>query len=160
MRSSRPDLDPRAVEVAVDGDTLTVDLVDGRRIMVPLAWFPRLLHATAAQRKNCRLIGDGQGVHWPGLDEDLSVRGLLMADAPRTSVGPSNKARPRGKHPKWAATNVRSLRKVAHHGPKRATGGKPKRKDPSVRRKSRTEGLSVKQSRKSAYDRRKDTRSK
>jgi len=69
--------DPRAVLVEVDDDELTVTLADGRRVSVPLAWFPKLLHAKPAQRKNSRLLGDGHGIHWPDIDEDLSVEGLL-----------------------------------------------------------------------------------
>jgi hypothetical protein len=65
----------------VTEDDLSVQLVDGRRVIVPLAWFPRLLHATDDQRGNWRLIGDGQGVHWPDVDEDLSVAGLLRGAA-------------------------------------------------------------------------------
>ncbi len=86
MTSSSPSVDPRAVDVASDDDNLTVDLADGRRVTVPLAWFPRLLHATPDQRRNWRLIGDGQGIHWPDVDEDLAVSGLLRgAAAPETS---------------------------------------------------------------------------
>ena len=77
MPFSSPSVDPRAVDVAVDEDELTVDLADGRRIVVPLAWFPRLLHANPSERRNWRLIGDGQGIHWPDIDEDISVSGLL-----------------------------------------------------------------------------------
>ena len=81
MTSSIPSVDPRAVDVATDDDNLTVDLADGRRVIVPLAWFPRLLHAKPEQRDNWRLIGDGQGIHWPDVDEDLSVIGLLRGSA-------------------------------------------------------------------------------
>ena len=77
MTSSGRRVDPRAVDVSVSKDELTVDLADGRRVSVPLAWFPRLLHATPAQRKRWRLLGDGQGIRWAGIDEDLSVEGLL-----------------------------------------------------------------------------------
>jgi hypothetical protein len=77
MTSSVPSVDPRAVQVSVGDDELAVDLADGRRLSVPLAWFPRLLHAQPSQRQNWRLLGDGQGIHWPDLDEDLSVQGLL-----------------------------------------------------------------------------------
>jgi len=56
---------------------LNVLLADGRKISVPLAWFPRLLHATTQQRENFELLGDGEGIHWPEIDEDLSVAGLL-----------------------------------------------------------------------------------
>ena len=77
MTTSGPSVDPRAVQVSVGEDELTVDLADGRRVSVPLAWFPRLLHADSAQRQNWRLLGDGQGINWPDLDEDISVEGLL-----------------------------------------------------------------------------------
>lgn len=77
MTPSVPDAHPRAVDVATDDDHLVVDLSDGRRLSVPLAWFPRLLRASAQQRRNWRLVGDGQGIRWPELDEDLSVGGLL-----------------------------------------------------------------------------------
>ena len=58
-------------------EALVVDLADGRTITVPLAWFPRLAHGTRAERANWRLIGGGEGVHWPDLDEDVSVESLL-----------------------------------------------------------------------------------
>src|SRR5450755_3506440 len=63
--------------IAVSDDALSVDLADGRTITVPLVWFPRLAHGTSAERKNWRLIGDGEGIHWPDLDEDISVDSLL-----------------------------------------------------------------------------------
>jgi len=63
--------------VRVTNDALTVDLSDGRTISVPLAWYPRLMHGTSAERKNWRLIGKGQGIHWADIDEDISVAGLL-----------------------------------------------------------------------------------
>lgn len=86
MTTSGPDVDPRAVEVAISEDELSVELADGRRVTVPLTWFPRLLHADPAQRQNWRFIGDGQGIHWPDVDEDLSVHGLLRgANAPGAS---------------------------------------------------------------------------
>ena len=66
-----------AVAVLITDDTLTVDLADGRSISVPLAWYPRLGHGTPAERANWRLIGRGEGVHWPDLDEDISVDNLL-----------------------------------------------------------------------------------
>lgn len=68
----------RALAAVVVGDELTVTLVDGRRITVPLAWFPRLQRATPAQRQNLELLGQGQGIHWPDLDEDLSIDGILL----------------------------------------------------------------------------------
>ncbi len=68
---------PLAQSVSVTGDTLCVDLSDGRTISVPLAWYPRLLHATAEERTNWRLIAKGRGIHWEAIDEDISVEGLL-----------------------------------------------------------------------------------
>lgn len=68
---------PNAENVSVTEDSLSVDLSDGRTIAVPLAWFPRLLHATPEERKNWRLIGKGEGIHWEDIDEDISVEGLL-----------------------------------------------------------------------------------
>ncbi|MDX9971839.1 MAG: DUF2442 domain-containing protein [FCB group bacterium] len=69
---------PFARSVKVTDDTLIVDLADARTICVPLAWYPRLLHGTAAERATYRLIGNGSGIHWPDLDEDISVEGLLV----------------------------------------------------------------------------------
>ncbi|MBH0203671.1 MAG: DUF2442 domain-containing protein [Nitrospira sp.] len=66
-----------AETVTVTEDTLTVELSDGRSLSVPLAWFPRLVHAPPAERKSWRLIGRGHGIHWNKLDEDISVEGLL-----------------------------------------------------------------------------------
>lgn len=67
----------RVKDVHLSEDTLAVDLVDGRTIVVPLAWYPRLLEATPAQRANWKISGAGYGIHWPDLDEDLSTEGLL-----------------------------------------------------------------------------------
>ena len=67
----------RAQNVSISDDTLTVELQDGRTVSAPIAWYPRLLHGTPAERKNWRLIGGGFGIHWPNLDEDISVEGLL-----------------------------------------------------------------------------------
>lgn len=74
----------RVKDVCFTDDTIGVDLVDGRTITVPLAWYPRLLHATADQRANWQVCGGGFGIHWPDVDEDLSTEGLLRgAPAPR-----------------------------------------------------------------------------
>ena len=67
----------RAQDVQVTDDELIVALDDGRTIVVPLAWYPRLLHGTREERANWRLIGGGEGVHWPDLDEDISIEHLL-----------------------------------------------------------------------------------
>ena len=73
---------PAAETVAVTEDTLTVELSDGRSLSVPLAWFPRLAHVTAAERRSGRLIGRGHGIHWSKLDEDISIEGPWPADIP------------------------------------------------------------------------------
>ena len=78
MRTSAIEMEvPFARDVTVSDDTLRVDLGDGRSISAPLAWYPRLLRATPAERKRWRLIGRGAGIHWTDLDEDISVEGLL-----------------------------------------------------------------------------------
>jgi len=71
-------VEARAQRVIVEDDALIVDLSDGRTISVPLAWYPRLLHGKTEERNNWRLIGDGEGMHWPDLDEDISVQNLLQ----------------------------------------------------------------------------------
>jgi len=77
----------RVKDVRLTEDLLVVDLVDGRTISVPLAWYPRLLAATPEQRANWRLAGGGFGIHWPDVDEDLSTEGLLHGGpAPRGSA--------------------------------------------------------------------------
>ena len=69
--------DAFAVSVHFSEDSLTVQLDDGRTLSVPLTWYPRLLDGTVAERETYELIGDGEGIHWPALDEDISVEGLL-----------------------------------------------------------------------------------
>jgi hypothetical protein len=71
----------RATAVRLTDDALVVDLADGRSLSAPLAWYPRLLHGTLAERANLRLIGSGEGIHWPDLDEDISVEGILSGRA-------------------------------------------------------------------------------
>ena len=79
-------------DVHVTEDTLSVDLIDGRTITVPLVWYPKLLHATPGQRTNWQICGGGYGIHWPDIDEDLSTEGLLRgAPAPR-GIAPVNQA--------------------------------------------------------------------
>ena len=68
----------KAVRVAVSDDTLTVDLEDGRTISVPIVWYPRLAYATPLERSNFEIAGAGYGIHWPDLDEDIGVDGLLL----------------------------------------------------------------------------------
>lgn len=71
------DVNPLAEAIQCTEDELIVSLVDGRKISAPLAWFPRLANASMEERNNWQLLGDGQGIHWPDIDEDLSVSGLL-----------------------------------------------------------------------------------
>lgn len=74
-----------AQDVSVTEDTLTIELSDGRSLSVPLAWYPRLVHGTAEERSDWRMIGGGVGIHWPALDEDLSVEDLLAGRASEES---------------------------------------------------------------------------
>lgn len=97
---------PLAQKVAVTDDPLCVDLNDGRGISVPLAWFPRLQHASSAERKHWRLIGKGTGIHWEDIDEDISVEGLLAGR-------PSGESQPSFK--RWLAAR-------APRRPKRSNG--------------------------------------
>ncbi len=84
MGSSAITTDERVLDVVFSDDALSVSLRDGRVISVPLVWYPRLLNATPAQRKNWRIAGGGYGIHWSDVDEDLSTEGLLRgAKAPR-----------------------------------------------------------------------------
>jgi hypothetical protein len=71
----------KALNLAVSDDTLAVDLADGRTISVPLLWYPRLVHATEQERNNWRFVGDNEGIHWPDLDEDISIENLLEGKA-------------------------------------------------------------------------------
>ena len=68
---------PQVVDVRVTDEELTVELADGRTVSAPLAWYPRLAHGTAEERNDWQVIGAGEGIHWPDLDEDISVEGLL-----------------------------------------------------------------------------------
>ena len=82
MSSSRVDAaGASAIAVKIAGDALAVDLTDGRTLTVPLGWYPRLAYGNASERRNWRLIGAGEGIHWPDLDEDISVEGLLAGRA-------------------------------------------------------------------------------
>jgi hypothetical protein len=79
MSTSAVRFDPTAIDVKVTDDRLVVVLADGRELSAPLAWFPRLIEASEAQRRNWRFIGRGHGIHWPEIDEDISVDSLLRA---------------------------------------------------------------------------------
>ena len=69
---------PKIMAVRVSEDTLSVDLEDGRTISVPLSWYPRLVYATEAERQHFKIAGAGYGIHWPDVDEDIGVEGLLL----------------------------------------------------------------------------------
>ncbi len=84
MTASHPNAGERVRDIHITEDSLAVDLADGRTIIVPLAWFPRLLSATPEQLSHWRIAGAGYGIHWPDLDEDLSTEGLLRG-APAAS---------------------------------------------------------------------------
>jgi hypothetical protein len=76
-----------AVTVSVGDDSLTLELVDGRALSVPIAWYPRLAAGSPSERVNWRLVGRGEGIHWPDLDEDISVSSLLQGRASLESQG-------------------------------------------------------------------------
>ena len=87
MATSEPRAGERVKDVRIDDDLITVDLVDGRTISAPLAWYPVLLHASPEQRGHWQVAGGGFGIHWPDLNEDLSTQGLLRgAPAPRAPI--------------------------------------------------------------------------
>ncbi|MBI5480771.1 MAG: DUF2442 domain-containing protein [Deltaproteobacteria bacterium] len=85
MSTSAPE-HPRAARLEFRDDALVVSLDDGRILVVPLEWFPSLRDATEEQRADWRLVGHGVGIHWPQLDEDISVRGLLLPEAALSSA--------------------------------------------------------------------------
>lgn len=77
MSTLAMEVNPLAERVEFTADELIVYLVDGRKVSVPITWYPRLAAADDKQRENWELLGDGQGIHWPDIDEDLSVSGIL-----------------------------------------------------------------------------------
>ena len=100
-----------AREVKFTRVALVVALTDGRGLTVPLAWYPRLLHATRREREHYELIGEGEGIHWPDLDEDISVEGLLAgrhSQERQESLEKWMKTRPqrRGRHGRPTRTRV------------------------------------------------------
>jgi hypothetical protein len=100
MSFSALSADERVLDVRFLDDAISVDLRDGRVITVPLAWYPRLLNATPAQRLNWKIAGGGFGIHWPDIDEDLSTAGLLRgAPAPKPSRKKSRPSRPSAASP-------------------------------------------------------------
>ena len=80
MSTLAVELHPQAINIEYTNDLIIVELVDGRTISAPLVWFPRLSKASKEQLENWQLLGDGEGIHWPDIDEDLSVVGLLIGN--------------------------------------------------------------------------------
>lgn len=80
MSTSAVEVHPLAQSIRFTDSDLVVELVDGRTVSVPLVWFPRLSKATPEQLENFEILADGEGIHWPDIDEDLSVAGLLRGD--------------------------------------------------------------------------------
>ena len=80
MSTVAVEIHPLAQDVVFTDDDLIVSLIDGRKVTVPLVWFPRLAKSTKSQLENYKLLGDGEGIHWPEIDEDLSVAGLLRGE--------------------------------------------------------------------------------
>lgn len=109
--------DPRIQEVRVTQDEIIADLVDGRVVSVPLAWSWRLSEATPAQRANFRLIGTGQGIHWPEIDEDISIEGMLYgvpARRPRSTAAAATVRSTRSQAP--PNKRIQPMRKRAARG--------------------------------------------
>ena len=100
----------RARRVRVTRDELVVDLNDGRTLTVPLAWYPRLAHGTTSERSKWRLIGRGEGIHWPNLDEDISVAGLVAGQ-------PSGESQPSLQ--KWLKSRMQTTSHARRPGAKR-----------------------------------------
>jgi hypothetical protein len=118
-------MSPRAERVRVTRDSLVVDLVDGRTIIAPLSWYPRLHHGTGPERRDWRLIAGGEGIHWPDLDEDISVDGLLAGSPSGESqasfgewLNLRRRRRSKRLHPPAAASGSSKKRKrgVGRHG--------------------------------------------
>jgi len=113
-----PVREARAQRVAVTEDSLIVDLIDGRSISAPVVWYPRLLNGTPEERNNWRLIADGEGIHWPDLDEDLSVDSLIVGRPSGESQESLKRWLEGRKVRAGRASGEKAVRKAAH--PQRA----------------------------------------
>jgi hypothetical protein len=91
------ELESTAISVSFSADRMVIVLADGRELSVPLAWFPRLQGASATERQRWELIGGGTGIHWPLLDEDISVENLLLPGTLKWSKAASSVARPQSR---------------------------------------------------------------
>lgn len=107
-----------ARDVRVSGDALTVELSDGRSVSVPLAWYPRLAHGRPAERRRWELIGDGSGIHWPELDEDIAVEALLLGKRSGESAASLRRWRAARQRPanKRLQPSARASRSVTRRG--------------------------------------------
>ena len=113
----------RARSATVTDDAITVDLVDGRTIIVPLVWFPRLWHGRPQERKHFEIFGDGAYIHWPDLDEDLTVAGLLAGQRSGETPGSLRKwLRSRKKKP-TAVAQAELSNKTSQPAPQKARRG-------------------------------------
>ena len=106
--------EPRAQCVTVTEDSVVVDLTDGRTVSAPLAWYPRLLRGTLEERDNWRLIGSGEGIHWPDLDEDLSIDSLISGRPSGESQASLKRWLEGRKASAGRALGKRTVRKAAH----------------------------------------------
>jgi hypothetical protein len=109
---------PVAVEVKVTGDALVVGLRDGRVVSVPITWYPRLAAATPSERRRWELVGPGIGIHWPAIDEDVSVEALLAGQGSNESVRSLRR---------WQAARTRPAHKALQPTSRAQRPGKPKR---------------------------------
>ncbi len=95
--------EPKIINVKVTDESIFAQLVDGRTISVPLAWSWRLSEATPKQRENFKILGSGQGIHWPDIDEDISASGMLWGIPARSPTGPVKINPEKGHHPEQIA---------------------------------------------------------
>jgi len=118
MSTSNPAIEiATAKDVTVTGDSLIVELRDGRTVSVPLTWYPRLAEATPSERRRWELIGPGIGIHWPALDEDISVEALLLGLASNESPESLRRwrtGRRRPAHKRMEPARSRSKKRAAH----------------------------------------------
>ena len=128
----------RAQDVRVSEDELTVELTDGRTLSVPLVWFPRLLHGTPRERNHWRFIGGGLGIHWPDLDEDISVEGLLLGK--KSGEGQGSLQRWLDERRTRSTKNRRGSKSAATNGGTTSTG---KRKGSAVPKRRPVKALAA-----------------
>lgn len=115
---------PLAIDVKVTTDALVVDLQDGRVVSVPLAWYPRLAEGTLRERRRWELIGPGIGIHWPSLDEDISVEALLHGHSSNESASSLQR---------WRASRLRPTPKALRPTSRARQHAKPKQRSRATR---------------------------